>query len=94
MASSLTLRSLARRHGSAGGKGNTMRTILRSDDFSCPSCVAKIETGLLKVPGVERAMVHFSTGRIEVLHDGDSVTADGLVAAVRELGYESRPSPF
>ncbi len=30
-----------------------MKTILRSQEFSCPSCVVKIEKALKGVPGVE-----------------------------------------
>lgn len=71
-----------------------MKTILRSDDFSCPTCVTKIEGALGKLPGVETATVHFSTGRIEVQHDRNETPVDTLVETVRELGYESRPSPF
>lgn len=71
-----------------------MRTILRSNDFSCPSCVSKIETSLNSLNGVEKANVHFSTGRIEVEHDQDAVSVEQLVKKVRDLGYESRPSPF
>ncbi len=70
-----------------------MRTILRSNDFSCPSCVTKIETSLGKLKGVEQATVHFSTGKIEVHHD-EAVSVTELVDQVRRLGYESRPSPF
>lgn len=71
-----------------------MKTILRSNDFSCPSCVTRIEGALGKLPGVESARVHFSTGRIEVQHDTNETPVATLVEAVRELGYESRPSPF
>ena len=71
-----------------------MRTILRSKDFSCPSCVSKIETDLNSLDGVEQAKVHFSTGRIEVVHDRDAVSVTDLVERVRKLGYESSPSPF
>lgn len=71
-----------------------MKTILRSEDFSCPSCVTKIETNLKKLDGVADATVHFSTGRIEVQHDAIAVPVSKLVDTVRALGYESRPSPF
>jgi copper chaperone CopZ len=71
-----------------------MKTILRSEDFSCPSCVTKIETSLRKLSGVEHAKVYFSTGRIEVHHDAEKTPVTELVDAVRALGYESRPSPF
>ena len=47
-----------------------MKTILRSDDLSCPSCVPKIEKALGQINGVTDAKVHFATGRIEVEYDG------------------------
>lgn len=70
------------------------RTILRSDELSCPSCIAKIERALAVVPGVERAEVKFSSGKIEVLHDPEIAPADTLVEVVRQAGYESRVSAF
>lgn len=63
-----------------------MQTVLRSNDFSCPSCVEKIEKHLLDEPGVTGAKVHFNTGRIVVDHDG-SPTAQTLINAVAEVGY-------
>ena len=48
----------------------TVRTVLRSADFNCPSCVGKIEKRLGRTPGrARRHAAHFSTGRIEVEHD-------------------------
>ena len=69
------------------------KTILRSDEFSCPSCVAKIEKVLAATPGVESARVHFNTGRIEVEHDA-TASVEALVAAVRSAGYEAKPAAF
>lgn len=71
-----------------------MKTILRSQELSCPSCVAKIEKALTAVDGVEQATVHFNTGRIEVKHDPEAVKSDELIAAVRAVGYESKVAPF
>ena len=71
-----------------------MKTILRSRELSCPSCVAKIEKALKLLPGVENATVHFNTGRIEVEHDPAQAAVPQLVAAVREAGYEAQPSAF
>jgi copper chaperone CopZ len=71
-----------------------MKTILRSQEFSCPSCVAKIESALQAMDGVEDAKVHFNTGRIEVEHNSDKVAGDELVKTVRAAGYESRVSPY
>lgn len=69
-------------------------TILRSQELSCPSCVAKIEKALGAVEGVETAKVHFTTGRIEVRHEAERVSVDRLVKTVREVGYEAKPSAF
>jgi copper chaperone CopZ len=71
-----------------------MKTILRSQELSCPSCVAKIEKALKALDGVEQAKVHFNTGRIEVDYDPAAVKSDELVAAVRSVGYESKVAPF
>lgn len=65
-----------------------MQTVLRSNEFSCPSCVEKIESHLITKPGVEAAKVHFTTGRIVVDHDG-SPTTDSLISAVGEVGYKA-----
>ncbi|NLG71436.1 MAG: heavy-metal-associated domain-containing protein [Chloroflexi bacterium] len=71
-----------------------MKTILRSQELSCPSCVAKIEKALKNLDGVQEATVHFNTGRIEVEHDPERVKAETLVAAVKSAGYEARVSAF
>ena len=70
------------------------RTVLRSDDLTCPSCVRSIETMLRAVDGVHGADVHFATGRIEIRHDPERASAGDLVAIVRQLGYDVAPAPF
>ncbi len=69
-----------------------MKTLLRSQELSCPSCVSKIEKSLKALDGVQTATVHFNTGRIEVEHDPQRVKADELVKAVRSAGYEAKVS--
>ena len=70
------------------------KSILRSDEFSCPSCVGKIEKALNALPGVSTAKVHFNTGRIEVEHDPASAPVEALVSVVKSTGYEARPAAF
>lgn len=70
------------------------KTILRSDELSCPSCISNIESNLNKMEGIEKATVHFSTGRIEVEHDAGQVSEEDLIEAVRQAGYESYVSAF
>lgn len=72
----------------------TTKTVLRSDEFSCPSCVTRIEKALAATPGVASARVHFNTGRIEVEHDAATAPVAELVSAVRAAGYEARPAAF
>ena len=71
-----------------------MKTVLRSKELTCPSCIAKIEKALTALNGVEEAKVHFNTGRIEVQHDPQLVTGEELEKAVRAIGYDARVSPF
>lgn len=71
-----------------------MKTILRSKELTCPSCIAKIEKALTKVEGVESAKVFFSTGRIEVEHNSDLVQGKDLEKAIQAVGYEARVSAF
>ncbi len=71
-----------------------MKTILRSDDMSCPSCVVKLEGALKRLDGVADARVHFATGRIEVEHEPGEASVEALVEAVRREGYRARASAF
>ncbi len=71
-----------------------MKTLLRSDELTCPSCIPKIEKALGRLEGVTGATVHFNTGRIEVEHDADRVDTERLRKAVREVGYDTRVSAF
>ena len=70
------------------------KTLLRSQELSCPSCVAKIEGALKALNGVSDAKVFFNTGKIEVQHDPQIVKSDELVQAVKSVGYEAREAAF
>ncbi len=70
-----------------------MKTLLRSQELTCPSCVAKIEKALKSVDGVQVARVFFNSGRIEVEH-ADTTSRESLVQAVRAAGYEAKVAPF
>lgn len=70
------------------------KTILRSEDLSCPSCVSNIESTLNNMEGVQEAEVHFNTGRIEVEHDNEAVSEQNLIDAIRDTGYQAKVSNF
>ncbi|MBC7285637.1 cation transporter [Hoeflea sp.] len=71
-----------------------IRTTLRSDELSCPSCVPKIEKALLALPGVQKAEVKFASGRIEVEHDPALSDVNALVNSIAKTGYAAKPSAF
>lgn len=70
------------------------KTLLRSQELNCPSCVAKIEKALTALDGVETATVHFTTGRIEVYHDPARVSGEDLVKTIRATGYDAKVAAF
>ena len=78
----------------AAGSPNIVKSMLRAEGFSCPSCVAKIEKAVGRLDGVEDVKVHFASSRIEVDHDPEVVSVDDVVAAVAKVGYSARPSAF
>lgn len=78
----------------AAGSQNIVKSMLRAEGFSCPSCVAKIEKAVGRLDGVEDVKVHFASSRIEVDHDPEVVSVDDVVAAVAKVGYKARPSAF
>jgi len=71
-----------------------MKTLLRSQELTCPSCVAKIEKALKGIPGVTDAKVFFNTGRIEVQHDPAVASVEQLVETVQSVGYQARVATF
>jgi copper chaperone CopZ len=71
-----------------------MKTILRSKDLSCPSCIVKIEKALKSENGVSDAKVFFNSGRIEIQHNDEVVEPQKLVEIVRSIGYTTTISPF
>lgn len=67
-------------------------TTLRSNEFTCPSCIAKIETKLKGLEGVTSAEVKFASGRVTVTHDPQKASVKQLVDAVAEVGFTVKPS--
>lgn len=70
------------------------QTTLRAEDFSCPSCVTKIEKSVGQLAGVNQVKVNFASARIQVEHDANLVSVDELIAAVAKVGYTARASAF
>lgn len=65
------------------------RQVLAVSGMSCGGCVNSVERALLRVPGVERAVVDLAAGQAVV--EGN-VSTEALVNAVQEAGYEVHPA--
>src|SRR5690606_24127461 len=61
---------------------------LQIEGMTCASCVARIEKGLLAVPGVTSASVNLATERAAISYVAGAVTRAGLEDAIRATGYE------
>jgi Cu+-exporting ATPase len=68
--------------------GTEVRVELPIGGMSCAACARRIEGGLAALPGVRAAVVNLAAERASVTYDPASVGAGGIVARVRELGYE------
>lgn len=71
-----------------------MKTVFRSQELSCPSCVAKIEKAVNALDGVQKTQVFFNSGRIEVDHDPQTVSNDEIIKSIRSVGYEAKVSAY
>lgn len=63
-----------------------MKTNLRTDDLTCPSCIKKIEAGVGKTSGVSGVNVKFNLNKVTVEHN-DTVTGESLKNTIEKLGY-------
>ncbi|WP_102124941.1 heavy metal translocating P-type ATPase [Deinococcus planocerae] len=56
--------------------------------MTCASCVGRVERGLGKVEGVQRASVNLATERATVTYDPEQTGPQALIARVKDVGYE------
>lgn len=65
-----------------------MRTArFKTEPFSCPSCVKKIESTLTKMAGVSGVKVLFNSSRVDVDFNQQETTAEDLAQSITRLGY-------
>ena len=63
------------------------KIVMKLDELSCPSCMAKIEGALNTTNGVEMAKGLFNASKVKAEFDDNQVTATDLVSKVEGLGY-------
>jgi Cu2+-exporting ATPase len=64
---------------------------LALEGVSCGGCIARIEGGLKRIPGVVDARVNFSSRRAHVVWTKGATTGPAIVAEVERLGYGAHP---
>ena len=60
---------------------------LQVENLTCPDCLAKLEKGVAKVPGVETVACDLTSGRMTARVDPGRADANRLIHKVGQLGY-------
>ncbi|EMA41720.1 heavy-metal-associated domain-containing protein [Halobiforma nitratireducens] len=63
----------------------------RVTDFECPTCANNLERALERTDGVERADVHYTTGRVELEYDAGTADRESFERTISNQGYTPRP---
>ncbi len=66
----------------------TKKITLTTSQFTCPSCVAKIEKALDRSPGVLDVKVKFTSNKVEATIDEDVTDVQKVADLVAALGYQ------
>ncbi len=78
-------------------KDTSERVDFAVEGMTCASCAGRVERGLGRLEGVERAQVNFATNTATVVYDGTVVRPDRFRDKVSELGYsvpdQTHPEP-
>src|SRR5690349_4244233 len=64
---------------------------LALEGVTCGGCIARIEGGLRKLPGVLDARVNFSNRRAHVTWNNTVTAPAAIVTAVERMGYRAHP---
>ncbi|WP_254768723.1 heavy-metal-associated domain-containing protein [Salinilacihabitans rarus] len=66
-------------------------TQFRVTDFDCPTCASNVERALKRADGVERAEVHYTTGRVEIEYDDAAADPETFERTIEKQGYTPQP---
>ena len=64
---------------------------LAVENARCAACIAKIEDGVKRLPGVKSVRLNLSTGRVAVTFQGADETAVSIIRTLDGLGYPASP---
>lgn len=61
---------------------------IKTETFTCPSCIKKIETAVGGLDGVDKVDVGFNSSRVKVDFDPAKVALDKITKTIDDLGYQ------
>ena len=64
------------------------KTVLQLETLTCPSCIRRIEGTLVKLEGIETAVVKFNASKVEVVYDEMKQSDENVLKVVKDLGYK------
>lgn len=70
------------------GENNMEKVILQLEQLGCPSCIKKIETGVLRIAGVESAQLMFNSSKVKVTFDPNETNKSEIKGTIENLGYQ------
>lgn len=80
------------RHIEHLGYGTVKQSVdLQIGGMTCAACAARIEKGLNKLPGVQKAVVNFALETARVDYNPTAVSMTDMIGKVKQLGYEAKP---
>ena len=65
----------------------TVQTVFRVEGMTCAGCVARVESAIREIPGVEDAAVNLATGSASIKYCEDQATEAGFRKAIEAAGY-------
>ncbi len=75
------------------GEDDLERRVLHVLGMDCADCATKLETAVLREPGVAAADVSFGAATLAIAFDPRQASAESVAAAVRRLGYDTVERP-
>lgn len=64
------------------------KTVLQLETLTCLSCIRRIEGTLIKLEGIETAVVKFNASKVEVVYDEMKQSDESVLKVVKDLGYK------
>lgn len=75
----------------AVAEGNEREAVLMLSGITCAACVWLIEQQLLRLPGVLRVDINYSTERVRVAWDAARTALSDILLCVQRSGYQAAP---